>query len=107
VKDLSLLIPLLIVVALFALSQRARRRAAAQQAEQQSALRPGVRVMTTSGLYGTVVALADDESANLEIAPGVVVTWARAALRPADSPKRLHSEPGTAAQAVDDAAAPA
>jgi hypothetical protein len=41
--------------------------------------------MTTSGLYGTVVAKHDDGTALISIAPGVEVKWAVAALRDADS----------------------
>ncbi len=38
--------------------------------------------MTTSGLYGTVVAVnRDDDSVLLSIAPGVEVKWTIAALR--------------------------
>jgi preprotein translocase subunit YajC len=36
--------------------------------------------MTTSGMYGTIVALADN-TVDLEIAPRVVTTWSRAAVR--------------------------
>ena len=38
------------------------------------------RVMTTSGLHGTVTAFADD-TIELEIAPGLRTTWVRAAVR--------------------------
>ena len=36
--------------------------------------------MTTSGLHGTVTAVADD-TIELEIAPGLRTTWVRAAVR--------------------------
>jgi preprotein translocase subunit YajC len=36
--------------------------------------------MTTSGLFGTVVSTSDD-SIDLEIAPGLVTSWLRAAVR--------------------------
>jgi preprotein translocase subunit YajC len=41
---------------------------------------PGARVMTTSGLHGTITAVADD-TIELEIAPGLRTTWVRAAVR--------------------------
>ena len=41
----------------------------------------GSEVMTTSGLYGTVVAVGEDDTVTLSIAPGVEVKWAFAALR--------------------------
>jgi preprotein translocase subunit YajC len=59
---------------------RRQRRAAQQQQELQSSLAVGDRVMTTSGLYGTIVS-ADDTTIDLEIAPGVETTWLRAAVR--------------------------
>lgn len=78
----SLLLPLIIVlfaVPLF-MGTRKQKRAAAQQQEMQNSLSYGDRVMTTSGLYGTVVSTTD-ESIDIEIAPGVVTSWLRAAVR--------------------------
>lgn len=78
----SLLLPLIIVlfaVPLF-LGTRKQKRAAQQQQDLQNSLTYGDRVMTTSGLYGTVVATSDD-SIDLEVAPGVVTSWLRAAVR--------------------------
>lgn len=59
---------------------RRQRRAVQQQQELQNSLAIGDRVMTTSGLYGTIVA-SDDTTVDLEIAPGVETTWLRAAVR--------------------------
>lgn len=78
----NLIFPLLIVVLavpLF-LSARKQKKKAAQQQELQKSIGPGDRVMTTSGLYGTV-ASSNDETIDLEIAPGLVTTWLRAAVR--------------------------
>lgn len=75
------LIFLVVVVVLIAFSARARRRQAAAQAQQAEQIRVGTEVMTTSGLYGTVVVCNDDETVQLSIAPGVEVRWALAALR--------------------------
>jgi preprotein translocase subunit YajC len=78
----SLLLPLIIVlfaVPLF-LGTRKQKRAVAQQQELQNSLSYGDRVMTTSGLYGTVVAVSD-ESIDIEIAPGITTSWLRAAVR--------------------------
>lgn len=44
-----------------------------------AALTPGQRVMTTAGLYGTIVAI-DGDTVQLEIAPGVVVEIVAAAI---------------------------
>ena len=78
---LSYLPILLLVVAMIALAARNRRRAAEQQRSQQECLTFGTEVMTTSGLYGTIVGRNEDGSVQLAIAPGVVVKWAAAALR--------------------------
>jgi preprotein translocase subunit YajC len=78
----NLLLPLIIV--LFAvplyLGTRKQKRVVAKQQEMQNSLSFGDRVMTTSGLHATVVDTTDD-SIDLEIAPGVVTTWLRAAVR--------------------------
>lgn len=78
----SFLLPLIIVVfavPLF-LGTRRQKRVAQEQQEMQNSLSRGDRVMTTSGLYATVVGTTDETIA-LEIAPGVTTTWLRAAVR--------------------------
>jgi len=79
------LLPLLLLFGLLGLMMyfmsRRQRRAAQQQQELQSSLNLGDRVMTTSGLYGTVIDISDDATIELEIAPGVETTWLRAAVR--------------------------
>jgi preprotein translocase subunit YajC len=91
---LPLIVFVLVVVALFAFSARARRRQAAVAAERASQIRVGTEVMTTSGLYGTVVARNDDETVQLSIAPGVEVKWAVPALREVTSlPADYRREP--------------
>jgi preprotein translocase subunit YajC len=78
----SLLLPLIIVLFAIPLFMGTRKQKRAQQAQQnlQNSLSYGDRVMTTSGLYGTVVSTSD-ESIDLEIADGVVTSWLRAAVR--------------------------
>jgi preprotein translocase subunit YajC len=56
--------------------QRSRMRKAEQQ---RGEVEVGARVMTASGMYGTVAAVEDD-AVLLEIAPGVTTRWARAAI---------------------------
>jgi preprotein translocase subunit YajC len=79
------LLPLLLLFGLLGLMMffmsRRQRRAVQQQQELQSSLAVGDRVMTTSGLYGTIIDISDDASIDLEIAPGVETTWLRAAVR--------------------------
>lgn len=93
----SLLLPLIIVVfavPLF-LGTRKQKRAMQQQQSLQNSLSFGDRVMTTSGLYGTVVSTTDD-TIDLEIAPGVTTTWLRAAVR-----EKVEGGPGTVVDAED------
>jgi preprotein translocase subunit YajC len=68
-----------LAVLLFVLPQRARKRAQAQAQEMQKSLTFGTAVMTTSGLHGSVAGLGEG-TVDLEIAPGVVVTFARQAI---------------------------
>jgi preprotein translocase subunit YajC len=56
--------------------QQKRRREAEQM---QSALAPGDEVVTIGGLYGTVTGV-DDETVQLEVAPGVQTRYARPAI---------------------------
>ena len=66
-------------------TRRNRERAAAQQTKMRERIGFGTDVMTTSGLYGTVVGVNPDDSVQLSIAPGVEVKWAIAALRDVES----------------------
>lgn len=59
---------------------RKQKRQAAETRKMQDAVVAGARIMTTSGLHGTVTAVADD-TIELEIAPDVRTTWVRAAVR--------------------------
>jgi preprotein translocase subunit YajC len=86
VKDLlPFILFLVIVIGLLGFSARTRRRQATRAAERSGQIGPGSQVMTTSGLYGTVVARNDDDTVLLSIAPGVEVKWAVAAIRDVDS----------------------
>lgn len=71
--------------ALMLVSVRNRKRAVAEEMVRVSRIGVGTEVMTTSGLYGTVVAKHDDGTVLLSIAPGIEVKWAAAALRDAPS----------------------
>lgn len=79
---MELLLPLLILLLLvpMILSVRRQKREMERTAQMQDALRVGDRVMTTSGLYGDIVGLGDT-TLDIELAPGVVTTWARMAVR--------------------------
>ncbi len=79
----QMLLPLLMFAGLGGLmyfSMKKQKRVAAATRQMHESLVPGARVMTTSGLHGTVTAIADD-TIELEIAPGLRTTWVRAAVR--------------------------
>jgi preprotein translocase subunit YajC len=79
------LLPLLLMFGLLGVMMyfmtRRQRRAQEQQMQLQNSLTVGDRVMTTSGLYGTVVDAEDSTTITLEISPGVETEWLRAAVR--------------------------
>ncbi|MGZ3143603.1 preprotein translocase subunit YajC [Lentzea chajnantorensis] len=74
------LLLVLLAVPLF-LSARKQKRAMAEQQKLQNELQPGDKVMTTSGLYGTVADSSHDTTIDIEISEGVVTRWLRAAIR--------------------------
>ena len=86
--DLVLFLPFLALFGVIIYMQtRQRKKIQARQAELQAALQVGSPIMLTCGLYGDVAGL-DDATADVEIAPGVVARFARAAVlevRTADS----------------------
>jgi preprotein translocase subunit YajC len=79
------LIPLLLMFGLLGVMMyfmtRRQRRAQEQQQQLQNSLGVGDRVMTTSGLYGTIIDSDDTTTVTIEIAPGVETEWLRAAVR--------------------------
>jgi preprotein translocase subunit YajC len=79
------LLPLLLMFGLLGLMMyfmsRRQRRAQEQQLQLQKSLSIGDRVMTTSGLYGTVCDVSSDTTIGIEIAPGLETEWLRAAVR--------------------------
>jgi preprotein translocase subunit YajC len=108
----NLMFPLLLVllaVPLF-LSARKQKRAMAEQQKLQNDLAPGDKVMTTSGLYGTVADASHDTTIDIEISEGVVTRWLRAAIREkvvdtdetvVDEKADEDEEPVTAAQVAE------
>jgi preprotein translocase subunit YajC len=93
-----------VFVVLIVLPARARKRQAAQT---QAALAIGAPVTMAGGVYGTVAGLHDPATIQVEIAPGVVVTYARQAVVQVRPPAGEVSGPGgTGATAVDPAVDP-
>ena len=79
-SNLSGLLPIVIVIVafyfLFIKPSKSRRKLLT---DMQGSLVPGVRVMTTSGIFG-VVSTVTDEIVTIEIAKGVIIELVPAAL---------------------------
>ena len=79
--DLLVFLPLIIIMGAFMyLASRRQRKAMQATIDLHESLRLGDRVHTTSGLQGTITGITDD-NVDLEIAPGVVTTWMKLAIR--------------------------
>jgi preprotein translocase subunit YajC len=81
VNYLPFLIIAVVLVGATVFTRRNRQRALVAQQNRREEIGFGTDVMTTSGLYGTVVGINGDDTVQLSIAPGVEVKWALAALR--------------------------
>jgi preprotein translocase subunit YajC len=84
----------LFAVVLFVLPARQRKKMQAQAQALQESLTIGTPVMTTSGIHATVAALGE-KTVDLELAPGVVVTFARPAIMEVRSPAVRAEDDGT------------
>jgi preprotein translocase subunit YajC len=80
---MDLIFPLLILfmIGLVFMSSRQRKKQENKQKDLQSSLHVGDVVVMTSGISGTIVEADDERTIDLEIAPDVVTTWLRAAVR--------------------------
>ena len=79
--DLVVFLPLLIILGAFMFFASRRQKKAMQATiDLHNSLRIGDRVHTTSGLEATIAGVTDD-TVDLEIAPGVVTTWMKLAIR--------------------------
>ncbi|MGH3634656.1 preprotein translocase subunit YajC [Mycobacterium sp.] len=80
-NQLLFFLPLFIILAAFMFfASRRQRRAMQATIGLHESLRVGDRVHTTSGLQASITAITDD-TVDLEIAPGVVTTWMKLAVR--------------------------
>lgn len=77
------LIPLALLAVVFfvviILPMRQRKRQFAEVRQMQDTLAVGNNVMITSGIHGTIASI-QDSTVGLQVAPGVVITVARAAV---------------------------
>jgi len=79
--EMTLFLPLIIILGAFMFfASRKQKKAMQATIDLHESLAIGDRVHTTSGLEGTITGITDD-SVNLEIAPGVVTTWMKLAVR--------------------------
>jgi preprotein translocase subunit YajC len=79
----SLFLPVLLLIVLggfMFMAQRRQKKAMQATIDLHDSLKIGDRVHTTSGLEATITGVTDD-SVDLEIAPGVVTTWMKLAVR--------------------------
>jgi preprotein translocase subunit YajC len=79
--DLLVFLPLIIIMGAFMyFASRRQRKAMQATIDLHESLTVGDRVHTTSGLQATITGITDD-TVDLEIAPGVVTTWMKLAIR--------------------------
>ena len=84
---------------------RPQRRRSRQQAELWSGLEPGTEVVTMGGVYGRITDV-DDETVQLEVAPGTVLRVDRRAIARRDSVCDLDAGAPAAVAADPDGVAP-
>ena len=94
--DLVVFLPLLIILGAFMFfASRKQKKAMQVTIDLHESLTIGDRIHTTSGLQGTITGVGDDY-VDVEIAPGVVTTWMKLAVRdkinPADTEDELEDE---------------
>jgi preprotein translocase subunit YajC len=79
--DLVVFLPLIILLGGFMFFASRRQKKAMQATiDLHNSLQIGDRVHTTSGMEATITGITDDD-VQLEIAPGVITTWMKLAVR--------------------------
>jgi preprotein translocase subunit YajC len=95
-------LPMLVILGVFMFfSSRRQKRTMQATIDLHESLRIGEQVQTTSGLHGTIKRITDD-TVDLEIAAGVVTTWAKLAIRDRIEPEILDTEAGEFGDLADD-----
>jgi preprotein translocase subunit YajC len=93
--DLLVFLPLIVIMGAFMyFASRRQRKAMQATIDLHESLTVGDRVSTTSGLQATITGITDD-TVDLEIAPGVVTTWMKLAVRDRiepEAPEALEAE---------------
>lgn len=100
--EIVTLLPLIIILGAFMFFASRRQRKAMQATiDLHESLRIGDRIHTTSGLQATITDLGDD-TVELEIAPGVVTTWMKLAIRDKVEPEIEEFEEESSAIEITD-----
>lgn len=100
---LPLLLLTVLLIGMMLVSRRNKQRVADADSRRRERITTGTDVMTTSGLYGTVVSVNDDGTVLLAVAPGVEVRWSVAALRELDELPQQYRQPIAGEQPADEA----
>ena len=95
-------LPMLVIVGVFMFfASRRQKRAMQATIDLHESLRIGDQVQTTSGLHGTIKRITDD-TVDLEIAPGVLTTWVKLAIRDRIEPEILDTGADEVGDLADD-----
>ncbi|HJF15644.1 MAG TPA: preprotein translocase subunit YajC [Enteractinococcus helveticum] len=74
-SSMFMLLMLAVLGLLFFMMIRRSRKAMKTQQEQRASMQPGMQIMTTFGLYGTIIEVdRDDNKAVIELSPGHFAT---------------------------------
>jgi preprotein translocase subunit YajC len=95
-------LPMLAILGVFMFfASRRQKRSMQATIDLHESLRIGDRVQTTSGLHATIKRITDD-TVDLEIAPGVVTTWVKLAIRDKIEPEILDTGADEVGDLADD-----
>ena len=95
-------LPILAILGVFMFfASRRQKRAMQATINLHESLRIGDQVQTTSGLHATIKRITDD-TVDLEIAPGVVTTWVKLAIRDRIEPEILDTGADEVGDLADD-----
>ena len=95
-------LPMLAILGVFMFfASRRQKRAMQATIDLHESLRIGDQVQTTSGLHGTIKRITDD-TVDLEIAPGVLTTWVKLAIRDRIEPEILDTGADEVGDLADD-----
>ena len=91
---MTLLVPLVLLAVMYVLLIRPQQQRVRRQRELVRTLHVGDRIVTIGGVLGTIVSL-DDETAEVEVADGVVLSFMRPAIsRKVDVPSETPEAEG-------------